>query len=374
MSSPYHGGTQGGAKSGGLEAVLTRAWLRRGPLACALWPVSLVFRALSGLRGALYRAGVLKSSRLPVPVVVVGNIFIGGTGKTPLTIWLVQALQQAGLRPGVVSRGYGVSGEAAGADAKHVGARAVTAQSTPQQVGDEPLLIFQRTGVPVMVGRDRAAVGRALLAAHPDINIIVTDDGLQHYALQRDVEIVLFDARGAGNGWLLPAGPLREPRSRRRDITVVNAPELTPALLASVGAAGQGAAPVGRMALAGDVAEQLVDRSKRVPLLNLNQSGLRLAAAAGIGNPARFFGMLKAAGLHIIELPLPDHHDFLDNPFADLQADIILITEKDAVKCAQNPALKSDPRLWIVPVTARLDSTLAEQIVQATLLAVSRFG
>jgi len=389
VSSPNHSGARGdanngangGAKSGGLEATLTRAWLRRGPLACALWPVSLVFRALSGLRGALYRAGVLKSSRLPVPVVVVGNIFIGGTGKTPLTIWLVQALQQAGLKPGVVSRGYGVSAAAGGssaqagdAGAEHADARAVTPQSTPQQVGDEPLLIFQRTGVPVMVGRDRAAVGRALLAAHPEINIIVTDDGLQHYALQRDMEIVLFDARGAGNGWLLPAGPLREPRSRRRDITVVNAPELTPALLASVGAAGQGAAPVGRMALVGDVAEQLVDRSKRVPLSNLNQSGLRLAAAAGIGNPARFFGMLKVAGLHITELPLPDHHDFLDNPFADLSADIILITEKDAVKCAQNPALKSDPRLWIVPVTARLDTALAEQIVQATLLAHSRFG
>lgn len=343
---------QRGAQGGGLEATLTRAWLRRGPLACALWPLSLVFRALSALRAALYRAGALKSSRLPVPVVVVGNIFIGGTGKTPLTIWLVQALQQAGLKPGVVSRGHG-SAEA--------GARAVSGQSTPQEVGDEPLLIFQRTGVPVMVGRDRAATGRALLAAHPEINIIVTDDGLQHYALQRDVEIVLFDARGAGNGWLLPAGPLREPRSRRRDVTVVNVAELTPALIASVGA---GKGPVGRMALVGDVAEQLVDRNKRVPLVNLKQGGLRLAAAAGIGNPARFFGMLKATGLSITELPLPDHHDFLDNPFAGLDADIILITEKDAVKCVQNPALQSDPRLWIVPVTARLDAALAEQIVQ----------
>jgi len=314
--------------------------------------VSLVFRALSGVRVALYRAGVLKSSRLPVPVVVVGNIFIGGTGKTPLTIWLVQALQQAGFKPGVVSRGHGAEASVA---------RAVTPQSTPQQVGDEPLLIAQRTGVPVMVGRDRAATGRALLAAHPEINIIVTDDGLQHYALQRDVEIVLFDARGAGNGWLLPAGPLREPRSRRRDVTVVNAPEITPALAASVGA---GDGPLGRMSLVGDMAEQLIDRSKRVPLANLNQPGLRLAAAAGIGNPSRFFGMLKAAGLTIVELPLPDHHDFLDNPFAALEADIILITEKDAVKCAQNAALKSDPRLWIVPVTARLDAEVAQQILQ----------
>lgn len=352
MSHSNPSGAQRGQQSGALEAALTRAWLRRGPLACALWPLSLLFRGLSAARVALYRAGVLKSARLPAPVVVVGNIFIGGTGKTPLTIWLVQALQQAGLKPGVVSRGHG-SAEA--------GARAVGAQSTPQEVGDEPLLIYQRTGVPVMVGRDRAATGRALLAANPDINIILTDDGLQHYALQRDVEIVLFDARGAGNGWLLPAGPLREPRSRRRDITVVNAPELTPALIAAVGA-GQG--PVGRMALVGDVAEQLVDRSKRAPLVNFKQGGLRLAAAAGIGNPARFFGMLKAVGLHIVELPLPDHHDFRDNPFAGLDADIILITEKDAVKCAQNPALQADPRLWVVPVTARLDTALAEQILQ----------
>ena len=179
-----------------LETTLTRAWLSRGPLACALWPVSLLFGALSAVRRGLYRAGVLTSTRLPVPVVVVGNIFIGGTGKTPLTIWLVQALRDAGMRPGVISRGHGSADRLP---------RAVTAASTPQQVGDEPLLIFQRGGCPVMVGRDRAQAGRALLAAHPDVDVLVTDDGLQHYALQRDVEIVLFDGRGAGNGWLLPA-------------------------------------------------------------------------------------------------------------------------------------------------------------------------
>ncbi|WP_343731178.1 tetraacyldisaccharide 4'-kinase [Duganella sp.] len=339
--------------SSALASTLTRNWLRRGPLACALWPVSLVFRALSALRAALFRAGVLKSSRLPVPVVVVGNIYIGGTGKTPLTIWLVQALQAAGMTPGVISRGFGSAEQ---------GAREVSAASTPAQVGDEPLLIRQRTGAPVMVGRDRAATGRALLAAHPQVDILLTDDGLQHYKLQRDVEIILFDGRAAGNGWLLPAGPLREPVSRRRDFTVINAPQLTPALVAAVGGAAV------QMTLTGDVAEQLRDRTQRRPLAELarQQAGgaLRIVAAAGIGNPARFFGMLNAAGLHITELPLPDHHDFQDRPFAGLEADLILMTEKDAVKCAQIEELSDDPRLWVVPVTARIDRALADQIVE----------
>ena len=358
--------------SSALETTLTSNWQRRGPLACALWPLSLLFRALSGARAALFRAGVLKSSRLPVPVVVVGNIYIGGTGKTPLTIWLVQALQAAGMRPGVISRGHGSDAD---------GSREVGPQSTAAQVGDEPLLIKQRTGCPVMVGRDRAATGRALLAAHPGVDIILTDDGLQHYALQRDIEIILFDGRGAGNGWLLPAGPLREPVSRRRDFTVINAPVLTDELVRSVGVQpasqgsypARGTTPVGgagssgqplQMTLVGEYAEQLRDRSQRRELSTLNQPGLRLAAAAGIGNPARFFGMLKAAGLSIAELPLPDHHDFADRPFARLEADIILMTEKDAVKCAQIEELRDDPRLWVVPVTARIDAALADQIVE----------
>ncbi|WP_305821867.1 tetraacyldisaccharide 4'-kinase [Massilia brevitalea] len=335
------------SKNNSLESVLTRAWLRRGPLACALWPLSLLFRALAALRAGLFRAGILKSERLPVPVVVVGNIFIGGTGKTPLTIWLAEALLAAGLRPGVISRGHGSEGEAP---------RAVTIASDAAQVGDEPLLIARRTRVPVFVGRRRAEAGRALLAAHPEVDVLVTDDGLQHYALARDVEVVLFDGRGVGNGWLLPAGPLREPPARRRDFTVVNAPGIGPALARAVG--GQ---PY-RMALAGDTAEQLIDAGNRLPLADF--AGRRILAAAGIGNPGRFFAMLRGAGLSFAELALPDHHDFRDDPFRGVDADVILITEKDAVKCGQLENLKHDPRLWVVPVSARIDAALAQQIVE----------
>jgi tetraacyldisaccharide 4'-kinase len=338
--------------SSSLESTLTRAWLRRGPLAVALWPLSLLFRLLAALRAALFRAGVLASERLPVPVVVVGNIFIGGTGKTPLTIWLVEQLRAAGMHPGVISRGHGAEGDTGPAE--------VLPGSSAREVGDEPLLIAHRTGCPVVVGRRRAAAGRFLLERHPDVDVLVTDDGLQHYALQRDVELVLFDGRGVGNGWLLPAGPLREPPARRRDFTIVNTPELTPALAQAVG---------GRpfqMRLAGDYAESLREPRRRLPLAELARStpGKRIVAAAGIGNPGRFFAMLRTAGLQVAELALPDHHDFLDNPFQGVDAELILITEKDAVKCRQLEHLNNDPRLWVVPVSAQIDAALAAQIVE----------
>jgi len=338
-----------------LEAFLTRSWIRRGIVACLLWPLSLLFRALAWLRRGLYAAGWLRSTRLAVPVIVVGNIFLGGTGKTPLTIWLVEALRQAGFVPGVISRGYGVHSAVP---------RAVHIDSNAQQVGDEPLLIARRAQCPVLVGRNRVAAAQALLAAYPDVNVIVSDDGLQHYAMQRDIEIVLFDARGVGNGWLLPAGPLREPASRRRDFTVVNAAQLPGDVL------GTGSHDVIQMELVGVIAERLGDRSQRLALTSgllvpdTGHAASRIVAAAGIGNPPRFFAMLRAAGLTIDEMPLADHYDFADNPFASVLADIILITEKDAVKCSQIATLKNDPRLWVVPVTARIDGALAEQIVE----------
>ena len=328
-----------------------RAWMRRGLAACVLWPFSFLFRLLVSARRAAYVNGLLPSTRLPVPVIVVGNIFVGGTGKTPFTIWLVEQMRRAGYAPAVISRGYG---------ANNAAPRRVDATSSPAAVGDEPVLIAMRAQCPVMVGRSRVDAANALLASHPEVDLIISDDGLQHYALARDVEIVLCDKRGNGNGWMLPAGPLREPASRRRDFTVFNAPQCPPGL-------SQDAL---RMQLAEEMAQRLTDPAQSLALSMLAASSEvagktpRIVAAAGIGNPSRFFSMLREAGLDIEELPLPDHYDFADNPFARLQADIILITEKDAVKCRQLDHLRNDPRLWVVPVTARIEDALAEHIVE----------
>lgn len=325
-----------------LETTLMQAWMRRGVLAWLLAPLALVFFCVVTLRRQLYRRGLLKATRLPVPVVVVGNVFVGGTGKTPLTIWLVEALRALGCHPGVVSRGYG---SRAGEE------RLVDVDAAAGDSGDEPLLIARRTGCPVAVGRDRAAAARALLASHPDTDLIVADDGLQHYALARDVEIVLSDERGAGNGWLLPAGPLREPASRPRDFTVVN------------GATGAAQSAMFPMQLQPGAAYRLSDPASCTSLETLSQTPV--AAAAGIGNPARFFAMLRRAGLDVArEIPLPDHYDFAADPFADVTQSCILITEKDAVKCLQLESFRNDPRLWVVPVSAHIDAALAHRILE----------
>lgn len=339
------------------ESVLTRAWQRRGALALALWPLSLLFGALVALRRAAYQSGCLSVQRLPVPVIVVGNVYVGGTGKTPLVIWLAQQLSAAGYRPGVISRGY--RHQSSG----HSTPQLVDCASDVRLVGDEPLLIARRTGCPVMIGRDRPAAARALLTMQPTLNVIISDDGLQHYALGREIEIVLGDERGVGNGWLLPAGPLREPASRRRDFTVVNAASMQPTAASF------------QMQLVGVLAEQLCDRTQRMPLTSplyvgpaadpdQQRQASRVVAAAGIGNPERFFALLRATGLAFDPLPLADHYPFIDNPFADESADVILITEKDAVKCAAHPALRNDSRIWVVPITARLEAGLIEAILE----------
>ena len=325
-----------------LESLITRHWRKRGWLAWMLWPVSLLFGGLIAGRRWLYASGALEQTNLPVPVIVVGNVYVGGTGKTPLVIWLAIQMKQRGFVPGVISRGHG----------SHTGqVQEICAGMSPDDAGDEPLLIVQQARVPLFVGRDRVAAARALLCAHPEVNMIIADDGLQHYALGRDIEILLSDDRGMGNGWLLPAGPLREPASRRCDFRVLHAVEATDEHAFT-------------MHLHGQQAEQLIDRSKIMRLSSL-PSQVRIAAAAGIGNPQRFFGMLQGCGARLDHtLSLPDHFDYSHNPFANLHADIILITEKDAVKCVRKQTIANDTRLWVVPVQATIAGPLSEHLLE----------
>jgi len=297
-----------------LEQGLIRAWARRGPQAFALWPLSLLYGALTGLQRTLYRLGWLKGQHLPVPVVVVGNVVAGGAGKTPTTLAVVAHLAARGWRPGIVSRGHGRA---------TTDVRAVAADADPRAVGDEPLLLRRRTGAPVFVGRQRADAGRALLAAHPEVDVLVCDDGLQHRALARDVEIVVFDARGIGNGWLLPAGPLREPWPRPVDLVLRTEPGAELAL------------PPGAQAFAAQrtlAAQAVRADGSTVPLAALAGSA-PLVALAGIARPEAFFAMLRAAGLTLHEtLALPDHYDFNSWLRASHLRETLICTEKDAIK------------------------------------------
>lgn len=320
-----------------VEECLLKAWMRRGVLTVLLWPLSLLYRLISNFRFALYVMGYKKQTKLPVPVVMVGNVFVGGTGKTPLVIRLVERLRAAGWTPGVISRGYG---------ADPLAVLEVRGDSLASEVGDEPLLIFQRLGCPTVVGRRRALAGQHLLAVHPEVDVIISDDGLQHYALARDVEIILFDQRGVGNGCLFPAGPLRESARRRRDFTILNAP-------GDVHPRGIGE-PVVRMQLRTEGVVSLTHPDRKLKFSDLQ--GKRILAAAGIGNPARFFDLLSRHGVQFERLPLPDHFTFQAEFFAQKDAEIILITEKDAVKCRQLAGLKDDQRVWVVPVSAHFDT------------------
>lgn len=287
--------------------MLLRAWTRRGPLACLLWPLSALYGAAVAVRGLFYQWGLYKHWRAPVPVLVVGNVLAGGVGKTPVTLAVIEHLLARGLRVGVVSRGHGrVSREC----------RAVGPHSSASEVGDEPLLIARRCGVPVYVARLRSEAAQALLAGHPDTQVIVCDDGLQHLALAHDISICVFDERGVGNGWLLPAGPLREPWPRAVDLVLHT---------------GAAAAFDGFRATRRLDSQALRADGSRLPLASL--AGGRVLALAGIARPQPFFDMLRAQGLSLAAtLPLPDHHDFSNWQGPQEPFDALLCTEKDAVK------------------------------------------
>ena len=320
---------------------LQHHWYRLSPLHLLLYPVSLVFRTLSALRRVLYRSGILASVKIPVPVVVVGNISVGGTGKTPLTLWLAQQLIENGWHPGIVSRGYTKN------KVRQKTPREVSFDDAANVVGDEPLLMAQRALCPVWIGRDRPAAALALLQFHPECDIILSDDGLQHYRLQRDAEIVVIDgARRFGNGLMLPAGPLREPASRlsRVDAVVIN----------------------GGLASNSEFAMNLTG-SQFYNLLNPGTTqtadefaGQRLHAIAGIGHPQRFFSHLEHLGLTAQQHAFPDHHHYSAIDIAFDDADAILMTEKDAVKCAAF----ANEKCWVLRVDAQVSPALAQLIIE----------
>ena len=337
------------------EHRLRTAWQSRGPLAWALWPLSLLFGAVAAVDR---RKQARRTQRLPVPVIVIGNVVAGGAGKTPTTLAVVRHLQARGWRPGIVSRGYGrarckrAAGESADAPLE------VAPTSDPRTVGDEPLLLRQRVGVPVFVAAQRADAGRALLAAHPGVDILVCDDGLQHRRLARDVDICVFDRRGIGNGWHLPAGPLREPWPRPVDLVLRTEPG--PPLALPPGAVEFTA----QRSLAADA---LRADGSRVPLTAL-QGGPHLVALAGIARPEAFFDMLRAAGLNLHEtLALPDHYDFNSWQRPPDGRESLICTEKDAVKLwRQRPDALAVPLLLDVPAAFfdALDQRLAARGVR----------
>jgi tetraacyldisaccharide 4'-kinase len=324
-----------------LEDRLVAAWYspRLTALAALLLPLSLLFGVLVALRRLLYRCGVLRSVRLPVPVVVVGNITVGGSGKTPLVATLARALEERGFHPGIVSRGHG-------RDDEHGTPVGVGPDADPGRVGDEPLLLA-RAGYPVVVGRDRVAAGRALLAWHPACDVILSDDGLQHYRLARSVEIAVVDAaRALGNGWLLPAGPLREPASRLDEVHAV-------VVLRGPGdAAGLERPGAHAMTLVPDRFVRVNDPLATAPASAFARE--RVHALAGIGHPARFFAQLAAMGIAATPHALADHYRFAPGDLGIADAEAILMTEKDAVKCEPF----ADERCWYLPVRARVDEAL----------------
>lgn len=330
---------------------LENAWYGSNPVVWLLLPLSWLFCLLSIMRRRAYRLGLKKSFKAEVPLIVVGNIVAGGSGKTPLLIALCEYLLARGFRPGVVSRGYGGSFD---------GIRQLGENDPAALVGDEPSMIVSRTGVPLVVGADRVAAVDYLLASN-DCDIVLSDDGLQHYRMQRSLEIAVIDAeRGLGNGFCLPAGPLRERKSRLQevDIVVYN---------------GGSTAPVtdGQCSYQLKIVEiSRLDGSEQMSLESFasRYSADTIHAVAGIGNPSRFFSQMKGTGLTLIEHGFPDHHHYRQDDFSGWQHDTIIMTEKDAVKCHRLDLSDS----WQVTVQAAMSATLCAKLDTLLLPLMSK--
>jgi len=314
---------------------LDQTWYEQHGIRYLLWPFALLFRLLTAARRLLYVLGIFKRYSLPIPVIVVGNITVGGTGKTPLVIWLANHLKRQGFRPGIISRGYGGN---AGQWPQYV-----RGDSDPTVVGDEPVLIARHTECPVAVSPKRIQSAKALMK-YSDCDVIISDDGLQHYALMRDIEIAVIDGvRRFGNGYCLPAGPLREPVSRLKttDFVVCN---------------GLPARGESQMKLSFLSVNNLREQDHVEDIANFR--GRRVHAIAGIGNPKRFFSMLKHYGLQIIEHPFPDHHPFQVNDISFNDNLPVIMTEKDAVKCRRFSA----ENCWFVSIEAEMDEAFIKAL------------
>jgi tetraacyldisaccharide 4'-kinase len=310
-----------------------------------LIPLSWIFLVIISVRKSLYSLGWVKSTRLSVPVIVIGNITVGGTGKTPVVIWLAEQLQLAGFKPGIISRGYGGTSKLA---------TQVFANSNPMLVGDEPVLITKRTACPLFVGANRAAAGQALLQANPQCNVIISDDGLQHYALQRDVEIALVNSNlQFGNQHLLPAGPLREKISRLASVDAIidSASILECKSTIEFPVKGNVLPPIFNMQLYGEIFES-IDGSRMAQAARYF-SDKNLVAIAGIGNPERFFNQLTNLGLQFERKVFADHYAFTAQDLMQFSGKTILMTEKDAVKCSTISIADA----WYLPVTATVSNS-----------------
>ena len=335
-------------------------WERRGPTSLLLWPLSWLYGLALRVRKLIQDIGLVKQKPASVPVIIVGNIRVGGTGKTPIVIALAERLQQLGWNPGIISRGYGSSTQSAPLQ--------VNSHSDPMLVGDEPVLIAKRTHdqFPIWVFPKRQKSIQSLLKHSPNVNVIISDDGLQHSGLARwpareggrDIEFVVRDGRGEGNRFLLPAGPLREPATRERDATLLTG-------RAKAGAHKVGIQDeyfLGRRAFSLESrlsnAYQLINPSHQQTLAQIADSYLpnKITAVAALGNPQSFFDDLLKQGIAGKSIPLPDHATYTSEFFSKINAQCILITEKDAVKCTNI----SDERIWVVPMTLSLSDSLAE--------------
>ena len=319
---------------------MPRSWKSFNALSLILLPMTLIFGLASYIRRQLFRRGLLKSTKIEVPVIVVGNITVGGTGKTPTVIAIANALKASGYIPGVISRGYRGDGQ------KYE----VTTRSVASKVGDEAILISTKTHCPLWVGPSRTENAQHLLAKYPNVNVIISDDGLQHYAIKRDIEIIVIDgSRKFGNGLLLPSGPLRESvkRIHECDFAVINGPEKLNLPI-----------PTSNMELVGELFHNLsnVDRTCRASDL----CGREIAAIAGIGNPERFFLHLESLGLNLKTHVFPDHHKYSISDITAIEQNVILMTEKDAVKCP----IVSGKECWILPVQARFNGDLISKILE----------